>query len=255
MSTAEAEQYNQFQAVFRAWYSPLCNYAVTFTRDPDISEDIVQDLFVKIWEQRRGLLTETSIRYYLFTAVRNNCITWLRREKQQATIPFTDDQANDLTADGQYPGDVYSGGNRFWGNSPGPGGMDGSGYVGGGGAVAGAAGSGSAGSGGSGAGGAGSGSAGSGSPGPGNAGGLRGATGERDDMTILQEGIGLLPPKCREIFLLSRFSQLSYKEIAESLAISPKTVENQLGKALRLLRTYLKANGVGLALILSLIFP
>ena len=74
-------------------------------------------------------------------------------------------------------------------------------------------------------------------------------------MTLLQEGIGLLPPKCREVFLLSRFSKLSYKEIAAALTISPKTVENQLGKALRLLRAHLKAGGVGLALLVTLILP
>jgi len=239
MSTAETEQYHQFQAVFRAWYSPLCNYAVTFTKDPDISEDIVQDLFVRIWEQRRGLLTETSIRYYLFTAVRNNCITWLRREKQQATIPFTDDQANGLTEDEEYPGEGYSGGSRLWTTGQGAGRTGSPGGTGGGEGL-------------------GSGSVGPGTPGgpgPGGTGRQRGVAGDRDEMTILQEGIGLLPPKCREVFLLSRFSQLSYREIAESLGISPKTVENQLSKALRLLRTYLKANGVGLALILSLIFP
>src|SRR5262249_8733729 len=84
---------------------------------------------------------------------------------------------------------------------------------------------------------------------------FRPSSGERDEMAVLQEAIDRLPPKCREIFLLSRFSKLSYKEIASSLDISPKTVENQLGKALKLLRAYLKANGVGLALILSLIFP
>jgi len=231
MSVAEAEQYNQFQAVFRAWYSPLCNYAVTFTKDPDVSEDIVQDLFVKIWEQRRGLLTETSIRYYLFTAVRNNCITWLRREKQQIIVPFSDDQATDLAADEQYPGDGYQGGSGFWGNTPGIGGSDSSG-----------SGAGPGGSGGTSRGG--SGGTGTGSKG-----------GEKDEMTLLQEAIDRLPPKCREVFLLSRFSKLSYKEIATSLEISPKTVENQLSKALRLLRAYLKANGVGLALILALILP
>jgi len=195
MSAAEAEQYHQFQTVFRAWYSPLCNYAVTFTKDPDVSEDIVQDLFVKIWEQRRELLTETSIRYYLFTAVRNNCITWLRREKQQIILPFSDDQAMDLAADEQYPVDGGPAKTRTPSKT------------------------------------------------------------EVDEMTLLEEAIDRLPPKCREVFLLSRFSKLSYKEIAASLDISPKTVENQLSKALRLLRACLKANGVGLALILALILP
>jgi RNA polymerase sigma-70 factor (ECF subfamily) len=45
-----------------------------------------------------------------------------------------------------------------------------------------------------------------------------------------------LPPRCREIFELSRVDGLKYSEIAEALGISPKTVEAQIGKALRILR-------------------
>ena len=45
-----------------------------------------------------------------------------------------------------------------------------------------------------------------------------------------------LPPKCREIFILSRFKEKSIIEIAEMLNISKKTVENQLSKALQIIR-------------------
>jgi len=59
----------------------------------------------------------------------------------------------------------------------------------------------------------------------------------------VQEKIDLaianMPDGCRTIFLLSREEQLSYKEIAETLQISVKTVENQMGKALRILREHL----------------
>ncbi len=48
--------------------------------------------------------------------------------------------------------------------------------------------------------------------------------------------INKLPEKCREIFVLSRFEQMSYKAIAEHLGISLKTVENQIGNALKFLR-------------------
>lgn len=48
--------------------------------------------------------------------------------------------------------------------------------------------------------------------------------------------ISSLPEKCREIFILSRFEHLSYKEIATLLGISQKTVENQIGNALKMLR-------------------
>lgn len=51
--------------------------------------------------------------------------------------------------------------------------------------------------------------------------------------------INKLPERCREIFRLSRFEEMSYKEIAERLSISPKTVENQMGIALAKLKAAL----------------
>lgn len=54
------------------------------------------------------------------------------------------------------------------------------------------------------------------------------------------EAINALPPRCKTIFQLSRFEQLSYREISERLDISIKTVEHQMGKALKLLRVSLR---------------
>ena len=55
----------------------------------------------------------------------------------------------------------------------------------------------------------------------------------------IDHAIQSMPDGCRTVFLLSREEQLSYKEIAETLNISVKTVENQIGKALRILREHL----------------
>ena len=55
----------------------------------------------------------------------------------------------------------------------------------------------------------------------------------------IDQAIDQLPDRCRVVFVLSRFEQLSYAEIAESLDISVKTVENQISKALKLLRAAL----------------
>lgn len=57
--------------------------------------------------------------------------------------------------------------------------------------------------------------------------------------TAIQNGLRKLPDGCRQIFELSRFEGLSYKEIAALLEISPKTVETQMSKALRILRQVL----------------
>ncbi len=55
----------------------------------------------------------------------------------------------------------------------------------------------------------------------------------------IQEAIDKLPEKCREVFMMSRFDELKYSEIAEKLNISVKTVEAQMSKALKVLREHL----------------
>ena len=52
----------------------------------------------------------------------------------------------------------------------------------------------------------------------------------------VREAVGALPERCREVFELSRVRGLRYAEIAETMGISVKTVEAQMGKALRMLR-------------------
>lgn len=61
-----------------------------------------------------------------------------------------------------------------------------------------------------------------------------------DLMLRISDEIDKLPPRCKEIFKLSRFEGLKYQEIADHLEISVKTVEVQMGKALKVLRNALK---------------
>ena len=57
---------------------------------------------------------------------------------------------------------------------------------------------------------------------------------------LIDQAIDSLPERCRIVFALSRFEELSYQEIADQLGISIKTVENQISKALKILRKRLK---------------
>ncbi len=59
----------------------------------------------------------------------------------------------------------------------------------------------------------------------------------------LHKAIETLPEKCRAVFALSRFEHLSHKEIAEKLGISVKTIENQITKAMKMLREALSDEG------------
>jgi RNA polymerase sigma-70 factor (ECF subfamily) len=56
----------------------------------------------------------------------------------------------------------------------------------------------------------------------------------------IQKAMQVLPEQCQLVFKLSRFEELKYSEIAEQLDISVKTVENQMGKALKIMREQLK---------------
>lgn len=57
---------------------------------------------------------------------------------------------------------------------------------------------------------------------------------------VLQE----MPPKCREVFRMSKLQRMKYKEIASRLNISEKTVENHIGKAIKIIRAYIAANPI-----------
>jgi RNA polymerase sigma-70 factor (ECF subfamily) len=64
---------------------------------------------------------------------------------------------------------------------------------------------------------------------------------DADDLqNLINDSIDLLPEKCRLVFTLSRFEEMTYQEIANELNISIKTVENQISKALKFLRKALK---------------
>ena len=70
--------------------------------------------------------------------------------------------------------------------------------------------------------------------------------------TLIHSVIEKLPERCRLVFSLSRFEQLSHKEIAQKLEISEKTIENQITKALRILRKTVKDYKLGSILLIFL---
>ncbi|QEC44217.1 RNA polymerase sigma-70 factor [Pseudobacter ginsenosidimutans] len=175
--------YHQFQQEFSHHYEPLCQYAFSFVKEIHAAEDIVQDIFVHVWEKKQSLVGNEGMRYYLFTAVRNNCLTWLQRNKRSVVTTLTG-QEGLQTAPEEY----------------------------------------------------------------------RKEKTETDFHTLMQSALDKLPPKCREVFVLSRMSKLTYQEIADTQGISVKTVENQMGKALRILRNFIRERQAYLTVLLFSIF-
>lgn len=69
-----------FELVFREHYAGLCAFAHRFVRDVQRSEDLVQDVFAALWVAREPLEIRTSLRAYLFAAVRNRALNARQRD-------------------------------------------------------------------------------------------------------------------------------------------------------------------------------
>lgn len=75
---------------------------------------------------------------------------------------------------------------------------------------------------------------------------------KKEKIRLVQEAIEKLPTKCKEIFMMSKFEQLKYVEIAERLDISIKTVEAQMGKAFSIIRKEAKNKGFFMFIFIKL---
>ena len=78
--------------------------------------------------------------------------------------------------------------------------------------------------------------------------------GEKELQGRINDAISELPEKCREIFILSRYENMKYQQIADMLQISIKTVETQMSKALQHMRERLAEYINILLIIISEIF-
>ena len=69
------------ELLFRRLYPQLCAFANKFLQDLDESEEVVQEVFYKIWKNRSNLDENQSIKSYLFTSVKNSCFSFLEHNK------------------------------------------------------------------------------------------------------------------------------------------------------------------------------
>jgi len=173
----------QFEDLFRSQYSDLCAVANKYLQDLDAAEEVVQSVFVKFWEGRESLQIKQSIKGYLFTAVKNNCLNQIKHLKIKEEYK-AHNQREIALEESQFDGE-----------------LEGS---------------------------------------------------ELADK--IQESIDKLPDARKQIFILSRYEGLKYKEIAEKLNISIKTVENQMGSALKFMKSQLSEYLVSLLIFIIYIW-
>ena len=157
-----------FELLFKTYYAPLTLFARSYIPDQDDCEEIVQDFFLKLWENRTRITITLSVKSYLFSSIRNRCLNYIKHQKIKQGY-----QLEMMNA----PFDERQTANYFM---------------------------------------------------------------EIDLIEKINNCIEALPSRRKEIFLLSREHGLKYREIADQLGISIKTVETQMGQALKELRENLK---------------
>lgn len=161
--------YHAFRELFTHHYRSLCNYAMRVVVTREIAEEVVSDVFVKLWKNREQIEVHTSFQAYIYRAVRNQALDYLklRIHRQNERESLDSVQWNLTHADHFSPADELSF-NEFYEH--------------------------------------------------------------------VEGCIQALPRQCQLIFRLSREEGLRYRDIAERLAISVKTVETQMSRALKVLR-------------------
>lgn len=150
------------EGLFREHYRGLCAFALQYVKDADRAEDLVQDLFFRLWLEREKVNITTSVKAYLFASVRNRC---LNAVKVQGRMRSLVEERDEVVEEEERAEDEHT-----------------------------------------------------------------------ERIARVHAAIEALPEERRKVFKLSRYEGLKYHEIAERLGISVKTVDNQMGKALKTLR-------------------
>ena len=172
---ADRDLYQVFEKLFKDHYEALANYAFSILRNKDDAEDIVQDVFIKLWQNSPDVIHTPQVKFYLLTAVKNGCISFLRKQAGKKFVQpdnlqlATNEESRDHSI---------------------------------------------------------------------------------DPAKLAGEAISSLPAQCAVVFKMSRFGKLTYGQIARELGISVKTVENQVGKALRIMREYARKNNISIPCLL-----
>ncbi|NMB70712.1 MAG: sigma-70 family RNA polymerase sigma factor [Bacteroidales bacterium] len=75
-----------FESLFKSFYPGLCFYAYHLTNDSFLAEEIVQDVFTKLWKEREKIRIRESIRSYLYKSVHNSAINALISKKANKNL-------------------------------------------------------------------------------------------------------------------------------------------------------------------------
>lgn len=86
---SERKWENYFQKLYTKHYAALCVYAASIVQDNDEAEEMVQTVILKLWEQKETIESITSMKAYLYRAVKNTCLNQLKHRKVAAIYADT----------------------------------------------------------------------------------------------------------------------------------------------------------------------
>lgn len=99
ISGIKRDDYRSYNQLFIRYYNRLCLYVFKLTQSYSASEDIVQDLFIRLWMNRNKLEINGSISAYLYQASRNSALNYIRaennRRKTMESIPFQEETVDE----------------------------------------------------------------------------------------------------------------------------------------------------------------
>ena len=89
MQQVAAGDQTAFRQVYGGFYKRLYQFALAIVKTREVAEEIVEDIFVKIWQQRETLPSIQNLRVYLYTATKNSSLNYLsRKARASITEPF-----------------------------------------------------------------------------------------------------------------------------------------------------------------------
>ncbi len=83
MEGIRAGRESTYKQLFQDYYRPLTVYALKYVSDLESAKEIVQDLFVHLYENRRTITITTSLQSYLYQSVRNRCLNQIKKQLSQ----------------------------------------------------------------------------------------------------------------------------------------------------------------------------
>ena len=90
-----------YEIVFKKYYSPLVVFASRQVGDGEVARDLVQDVFLKLFEESQALPKNVCLKSWLYTSVRNAAIDYLRHKKKFGNLIVNEEQLPDIPAEAE----------------------------------------------------------------------------------------------------------------------------------------------------------